>query len=309
MKLSVVIPAYNEAENISFAIRDVQQAISALRDVNDFEIIVVDDHSSDQTYEEVVKSGEARAKCIRLSRRSGSHVAIRAGISHATGDAVLCVSADGQDDPSVLPKMIEKWKSGQHVVWAMRNKREEPWSYKLVALMFYLSLRLLTDKTLNQIDFSNADFFLLDRRIVDAVTSCSERNTSLFGLLAWVGYNHGTVHYDRKQRARGKSKWNFRTRLGLAIDWIVAFSGLPLRLISLLGFVVALLGFLYAGFVVVNAYIGHPPPGWSETVILLLVLSGFQMLISGVIGEYIWKNLDEARRRPLFFVEKESRKP
>lgn len=303
MKLSVVIPAYNEAENIVATINEVRTCIGSCSSVKTCEIIVVDDCSSDKTFD---LASQAGARGLRLSRRSGSHVALRAGFSQSSGDIVLCLSADGQDDPSTINEMIEQWKAGNHVVWALRRKREEPLSYKLMTMAFYGILKLMTDRSLRQINLSDADFFLMDKKVIAALNQCPERNTSLFGLLTWVGFRQTGVQYNRRPRVAGTSKFNFRTRMRLALDWIVAFSGLPLRLISLLGFAVAGIGFLYALVIILNAYTGTPPPGWSETVILILVLGGFQMMISGIIGEYLWRTLDETRRRPLFFIEKQS---
>jgi len=306
VKLSIVIPAFNEAANIAAAIREVQAAISDVPGIADHEIVVVDDCSTDHTFDTVHGLASPRVRCLRLSRQSGSHVAIRAGLDHAEGDAVLCLSADGQDDPGILKAMMQKWEAGDRVVWALRRFREEGISYRLLTGTFYLLLRLLTDKNPQQIDLADADFFLLDRKVVKSITSCPERNTSIFGLISWVGFRQGIIRYDRRPRMGGSSKWSFRSRLRLTVDWIVAFSGLPLRLISLLGLVVAMIGFLYAGVIVVNAYVGKPVAGWSETIILILTMGGLQMLISGIIGEYLWRNLEETRNRPLYFIEKQT---
>ena len=306
MKLSVVIPALNEAQNITLTIEEIQASIAKASLIGDYEIIVVDDHSADKTFEVIQALENSKVKCIRLSRSSGSHIAIRAGINNAQGDAVLCISADGQDDPSVLAEMAKKLKAGSHVIWALRTHREESFSYKCMVGVFYFILKTMSGKSIHQIDLANADFFLLHRKVVDALMNCGETNTSLMGLISWLGFQQDSVVYHRRKRMQGTSRWSFRSRMRLAADWIIAFSGLPLRLISVLGFAVALLGFVYAIVIVINAYIGHPAPGWSETVVLILVLSGFQMIISGVIGEYLWKNLSETRRRPLYFIEKQS---
>ncbi len=309
MKLSVVIPAYNEADNISTAIKEIKASITDISLIQEWEIIVVDDCSSDGTFDIVQALPDSQIHCVRLSRRSGSHIALRAGLSHALGDAVLCMAADCQDDPGVLKEMLKKWQEGSHTIWGIcRQRQEEPLSYRLMALSFYFLLKLLTDKSLHQIDISSANFFLLDKKVVRSLLECHERNTSLFGLISWVGFQQGFVEYNRRLRAQGNSKWSFRTRMRLAMDWIAGFSGLPLRLISLLGLVIALIGFIYAGFIIINAYTGNPPPGWSETIILILVLSGFQMMITGIIGEYLWRNLDETRKRPLYFIEKQTYK-
>ena len=145
---------------------------------------------------------------------------------------------------------------------------------------------------------------LLDCRVVEAVNACPEKNTSLFGLIAWMGFRQGTVEYRRQERRSGSSKWNFRSRAQLALDWIVGFSGLPLRLMTVVGAGVSLVGLIYAIHIVRNLFAGNPPEGWSSTMIVILVIGGLQMAMLGIIGEYLWKNLDESRRRPLFFIEK-----
>lgn len=304
MSLSIIIPAYNESSNIKVIINELLNVLSRTNFSNKYEIIVVDDHSTDNTYHIVESFNDIRTKCIRLSRRGGSHIALRAGISNAKGDAVLCISADGQDDPNILEEMLKKWEDGTHIVWALRKKRKESLLINRSALIFYKTLELLTNTEKSEIDLSRADFYLLDKKVVDAINHCPERNTSLFGLINWLGFKTDYVEFERRKRKSGKSKWNFRTRFRLAKDWIVAFSGLPLKLMSILGALVALIGFLYAIFIVIHAIIGNPIQGWASIMIVILILGGLQMIMFGILGEYLWRNIDESRRRPLYFIEK-----
>lgn len=305
MILSVVIPAHNEVENIPMIIQKVEESIRAVTLIESYEIIICDDHSSDQSFQRVLSLGKENIKAIRLSRRSGSHTAIRAGLSRAVGDAVLCVSADGQDDPNVLHEMINKIKNGKQIVWGVRRNRDEPFFNRKFSELFYRLLSLFVPNE-NNIELSNADFYLLDRKVVNAINSCQERNTSLFGLIAWVGFKQDQVTYERKSRMVGKSKWNFKSKLKLTMDWIIAFSGIPLRLITILGTAIATLGFFYALLVIALGLFGNTAPGWASTVILILVLGGIQLVMLGVIGEYLWRTLDEGRKRPLFFIEEET---
>jgi dolichol-phosphate mannosyltransferase len=226
MKLSVVVPAYNESNNIPFIISKVTENIQATKVVKEYEIIICDDHSSDKTFERVQELNNKNVKSIRLSRRSGSHVALRAGLLNASGDLVLCISADGQDDPIVLSEMIEKIQQGKDIIWGVRNNRQEPILSKYFAVIFYKLLSLFISNE-NNVDLANADFYLLNKKVVKAINSCEERNTSLFGLIAWIGFEQDQVKYDRKKRNSGKSKWNFNSKMKLALDWIMAFSGLP----------------------------------------------------------------------------------
>jgi len=304
-KLSVIIPAYNEKDNIKDTTKEISQIIESVSEIDDFQVIVVDDHSSDNTYEIINQMKDPRIACIRLSRRSGSFTALRAGIAEAKGDVVLCISADGQDDPSSLKDMMDKWRGGANVVWALRRSRDnERLRIRIQAKAFYLLLSWLVRHNSSAIDLSRADFCLLDSRVIDAVNACYERNTSLFGLIAWLGFKQDFVEYDRRERMRGKSKWNFRSSVDLAIDWSTAFSGLPLKLTSIVGFFVLSIGFLCALLIILRALFGGIPiNGWPATMVAILILGGLQMLMLGVFGEYLWRNLDESRKRPLYFIE------
>jgi len=304
MSLSIIIPAYNESLNIKVIINELLNVLSRTDFSNKYEIIVVDDHSTDNTYHIVESFNDTRIKCIRLSRRSGSHIALRAGIANAKGNAVLCISADGQDNPNILEEMLKKWKEGVHIVWALRKERKKTFLFKRSALIFYKTLELLTNTKKSKIDLSRADFHLLDKKVVDAINHCTERNTSLFGLINWLGFKQDYVEYERRKRKYGKSKWSLSTRFLLAKDWIIAFSGLPLKLMTVIGIIVALIGFLYALFIIIYSLMGNPVKGWPSTIVIILVLGGLQMIMLGIVGEYLWRNLDESRKRPLFFIEK-----
>lgn len=303
--LSIVIPAYNEQDNIKITIEEISDIVSTISEIKKFQFVVVDDHSSDNTYDIVSQIKDPRIVCLRLSRQSGSFTALRAGIAEAKGEVILCISADGQDDPSCLRYMVEKWRNGANVVWALRKNRDnEPFHVRIPAQLFYRLLKWLVGHKDTVIDLSRADFCLLDRRIIDAVNVCSEKNTSLFGLIAWLGFSQGFVEYERRERRYGRSKWNFRSRLDFAKDWIVAFSGLPLKLMSIVGFFVASIGFLYALFIIFGAlFVGTPIKGWPSNMVVILVLGGLQMVMLGTVGEYLWRNLDESRKRPLYFIE------
>lgn len=305
MKLSVVIPSYNESENIAGTVSELASCVDGL--VEKYEIIVVDDHSSDDTFERAATTKGVTMLCLRLSRRSGSHVAIRVGLGAATGDVVLCISADGQDDPVIVGSMLERWRDGAQIVWALRrDRKQEPLHIRLLAQVFYKLLRYFNKPENPHLDLSRADFYLLDRRVVEAIVSCGERFTSLFGLIAWMGFRQDAVDYDRRRRRSGNSKWNFRQRLALALDWIVAFSWLPLRISVMLGLAIAAVGGLYAVVVIANAILGQPVEGWTSVMTAVLILSGVQLIMLGAIGEYVGRGLDEARKRPIAFIEKEA---
>jgi len=269
------------------------------------DIIVVDDHSSDGTFKQVQDINDSRVDCLRLSRRSGSHVALRAGLRAVTGDATICIPADGQEDPKFFKQMLAKWAQGAQVVWALAVRRSnEPTLQRLFAHAYY---RMLLGKSIyglsTEIDYSRASFYLLDRVVVEAINSCPERNTSLFGLIAWLGFLQDSVDYQRRDRLAGASKWNFKSRLRLAKDWLLGFSDLPLRLISWLAAGVTAVGLLLGSGLGLSALLGQSPAGWAYVLALALLLGGVQLLVLAVLAEYQWRNLDEARRRPLYFIE------
>lgn len=307
MNISVVVPAYNEKGNIKNTVEELLSVFKSISEIDKFEIIVVDDHSSDNTFEVIKNINDPKIKCLRLSRRCGSHIALRAGVKESIGDVILCVSADGQDDPSCLKKMLDKWRSGNKIIWAFRRNREnEPWYIKKPARLFYKLLDYINRDAANSIDLSRADFCLLDRVVVNALNKCPEKNTSFFGLISWLGFKQDFVEYQRRIRRCGSSKWNLISRIRLALDWLIAFSGLPLKLISITGITVASFGFLYSIYIIINAIKGIPIPGWASIMVVILVIGGIQMIMLGVIGEYLWRNIEESRKRPLYFIEKDT---
>lgn len=309
MRISVVIPTHNEEDNIRMTIEELLSIVKLITAIDEIQIIVIDDHSSDNTFDVVSSMDDLRVSCLRLSRKSGSHTALRAGLMEASGDATLCMSADGQDNPDCLKDMLLKRGVGCKVVWALRKDRDnESFASRLFAQIFYKTLSWVTRNAMSGIDLSRADFYLLDKSVVKAINACKERNTSVFGLITWLGFEQGFVEYKRRKRMSGLSKWSFRSRLRLAKDWIIAFSGLPLKLMTIVGFLVAFVGFSYALFTIINAvFIGKPVQGWSSIMVVILILGGLQMIMFGIAGEYLWRNLDESRKRPIYFIEKSTR--
>jgi dolichol-phosphate mannosyltransferase len=270
----------------------------------DWEWVVVDDHSQDGTFAvvEELSRGDPRVRGVRFARNFGAHTALAAGLHLARGDAVAALAADLQDPPETLPLLVERWRAGAQVVWAARGGREgESLATVGLARLYYWVMRHVVG--IKDIPATGADFFLLDRKVVEAFRNFGEANTSILALITWMGFRQEVVEYTKHARHSGSSGWSFAKKLKLVVDSVTSFSYLPIRLMSYAGFVVAMFGFLYAAYVVIHAMRGSPVEGWSSLMVVVLVLGGFQMLMMGVLGEYLWRALDESRRRPRYIIE------
>jgi polyisoprenyl-phosphate glycosyltransferase len=302
--LSVVTPAYNEAENLPRLYKRVSAALDCLP--LQWEWVVVDDHSSDQTYDVASKiaSTDHRVRAIRLARNCGSHAAIACGLDRASGDGAIVMAADLQDPPEMIPLLVERWRQGAQVVWAVRSRNGvETSASRVLPRLYYFIMRRIVGMT--EMPATGADFLLIDRRVVNALSECHENNASILATIAWLGFRQASVPYTKEPRLRGRTGWSLEKRLKLVVDSVTAYSYVPIRLMSYLGFGTAAAGFLYAGLVIVNALRGMPVEGWSSLMVVALVLSGVQMTMLGVLGEYLWRALDAARGRPRYIVESE----
>lgn len=302
-KLSIIVPAYNEGEGVRVA-HDAIIAFfrSQLQDW-EFELIFVDDGSRDDTfgYLAALAQQSPYTRVIRLAANCGSHMAIRAGLEHARGDLACFLACDLQDPPETISRMLEALVEPVEVVWAVRASREDGLCTRLLASTFYFVARLMVSKNLPP---QGASMFLLGPRALKAVSLYKERNLTLEGLFATMGFPQAHICYERRARQLGSSKWTLGKRLKHFADFFVGYSYLPIRLISLTGMGIAALGFFYAAWVVLNRiFFGQPIEGWSSLMVVVLGMGGMQMVMLGVIGEYIWRTLDEARGRPRYFIE------
>lgn len=304
MLLSVITPAYNETLNLPILYDRLKSVMESLQ--IDWEWWVIDDHSSDQTYNVVseLSKADARIKGIRFSRNYGAHTAITCGLHHAKGDCAVIMAADLQNPPEVVPALIEKWKEeNAHIVWAVR---EGDSGERLGALIFAKTYYALTKNIdgLQNRPKGGMDYCLLDRRVLDAFNQFNERHVSIMSLIAWMGFKQVSIPHHREERLHGKSGWSFSRRLKLAVDTIMAFSYGPIRFISYVGFFTAVLGFLYALITIVNWVAGgQSPEGWATLMVVVLIMGGVQMIMMGVLGEYLWRTLDETRNRPRYTIE------
>lgn len=302
--ISIVIPVYFNAESLqSLSIRLLDIADSQVD--HDFEFIYVDDGSKDDSFSvlcDLAKS-DNRIRVIKLVRNFGSNIAVLSGLTYAEGDCVGFIAADLQDPPEMLPLLIEQWEAGHPVVLAVRKDRQgDPIGTRIFSYIFNFLFKKLVYP-----DFSpqGIGFFVIDRKVVDVIVQSQEKNSHLIGLILWTGFPYTSVSYIRVERASGKSGWTFQKKLKYFLDAFVGFSYLPLRLTSGLGILFAILGGLYAIFLIVNKLINNiNVPGWTALVVITLFLSGIQLIMLGVIGEYLWRNLDASRKRPSFIVDR-----
>jgi len=302
VQVSVVTPAYREAENLPALYQRLRAVLDGLG--VDWEWIIVDDHSLDGTFAVVhdIAARDPRVRGIRLARNSGAHIALSCGLDAARGECAVALAADLQDPPEVVPQLLDEWRNGSHVVWAARAERQgETAVTKGFSRLYYWLMRNLVG--LDSTPAMGADFLLLDRRVLDALREFGESNVSLLALITWMGFRQTSITYTKQARLYGASGWTLKKKLKLLVDSVTAFSYTPIRFMTYLGFVVAMIGFVYAATVIVNAIVGAPVAGWTSLIVIVLILGGIQMLMMGVLGEYLWRALDESRRRPRFIVE------
>jgi dolichol-phosphate mannosyltransferase len=300
--LSVVTPAFNEASNLPelWARLCVSMESAGV----EWEWIVVDDHSTDTTFETILglSATHRRVRGYRFSRNFGSHLALTCGLENAQGRCAAVMAADLQDPPELLPELIDKWRKGAQVVWAVRSERKGEKASKVgSANLFYFIMRRVAG--LKNMAPTGADFFLIDRAVIDALNQFPERNVSLMALITWMGFRQDQVDYAKDARSRGKSGWSLEKKLKLAVDSVTSFTYLPIRAMTYLGICVAVCGFLYAVLVIINTLRHHLVQGWASLMVVVLVLGGAQMLMLGVLGEYLWRAFDESRRRPRYIIE------
>lgn len=306
--LSIVVPCYNEAEVLPETIRQLEGLLEQLagqqRISSESRIFLVDDGSGDATWSLIAGAVEAGRPVVgvKLSRNRGHQIALIAGLEAADGDAVVSIDADLQDDLAAVGLMLAKFVDGADIVYGVRRKREADSLFKRnSARAFYRLMRMLGTETVPD----HADFRLMSRRAVDALSEFREVNLYLRGMIPMLGFPSETVLYDRRERLAGVTKYPLRRMIALAIDAITSFSVLPLRLISGLGILVSLTTTILGIWTLLNALIHPAPvPGWASTVLPIYFLGGIQLVGIGIIGEYVGKLYLEAKSRPRYFIER-----
>jgi glycosyltransferase involved in cell wall biosynthesis len=299
-RISVVVPVYfNGAtlEPLADRLRDISRAADF-----DVEPIFVDDGSEDDSWSQIARISQQwpEARGIRLTRNFGSQMAIVAGLQEATGDAAAVLSADLQEPPELLPKLVAAWRGGATAVLAARTARPEPWATRAAANLYYRTLRRLAFETMPAGGF---DCFLVGRPAIEFLTGSREVHTSLPGLILWAGFPVAVVPYERVARGEGTSRWTLAKKVKYFIDSVISFSYAPLRWMSVGGAVFALVAFAYAALLIaLKIFRNQPIQGWTSLMVAVAFFSGVQLLSLGILGEYLWRTLDAARARKGFLV-------
>ncbi|NTU77813.1 MAG: glycosyltransferase family 2 protein [Chloroflexales bacterium] len=302
LDLSVVIPAYNEEENLPALYTRLVAALSPLG--LRFEILFVNDGSRDHTLPMLrqIAADDPRVIVVDLARNFGHQVAISAGLDHTRGQAVIIMDGDLQDPPEVLPQFIAKWREGYDVVYAIREQRKEGPLKRAAYNLFYRMLKRVANI---DIPLDAGDFCIMDRRVVDLLNGMPERNRFVRGIRSWVGLSQTGLAYERHARHAGKPKYTLTRLIYLALDGLISFSYVPLRLISLAGVTVSLMSILIAIFYTIQKLtVGLSPPGFATLVVAIFFLSGIQLITIGVIGEYVGRIFEEVKARPLYVVRR-----
>jgi len=304
-ELSIVLPVYNEQENVDEVYDRLRAVVE--REASDFEIIFVDDGSGDQSVFKLaeLQKKDQRVIVVELARNFGHQVAITAGLDFARGRGVVVMDADLQDPPEVLPQFIAKWREGYDVVYAIREHRKEGWLKRTSYKVFYRLLRRISNI---EIPLDAGDFCIMDRKIVELLKTMPERSRFVRGIRSWVGFNQIGLPFERHARHAGTPKYTVRRLMLLALDGLISFSYVPLRVITALGLSVSFLSLGLAVFFFVKKLLyGLSPPGYASIIVSIFFLAGIQLVTLGVIGEYVGRIFEEAKRRPMYVLRRVSK--
>ena len=302
-RISIVVPCYNEEETVTIFYNTIIKIIDSLTNYN-FEIVFVNDGSKDRTVE-IVKSlreKDPRVSLVDFSRNFGKESAMLAGFQSAQGDAVIIMDVDLQDPPSLIPEMIEGWESGYDIVYTKRKNRDgEPPVRSFFSDMFYKIINKMSDV---EIINGARDYRIMSRRAVNSLLELKEKNRFSKGLFMWVGYNSKVIEFEHVDRSAGQTKWSFKKLFGYAVEGIISFSDFPLRIASFVGTFISLAAFIFLMYVLVkNIVFQNPVSGWASTISIALFLGGIQLIVLGVIGEYIGRIFNEVKNRPNYIIK------
>ena len=301
-KITILVPAYNEEEALPLLYERVSKIMNDMKDY-EFELLFVNDGSKDNTLNEIKKLREQdkRVSYVDFSRNFGKEIGMIAGLDYATGDCVIIMDADLQDPPELIPQMVELWEQGYDDVYAQRKSRKgETWLKKFTSKMYY---KVLQSQTRVPIQKDTGDFRLLDRRCVNALKKMRETSRCSKSMFSWIGYNKKAILYDRDPRIAGKTKWNYMKLIDLAIDGITAFTTSPLRISTFLSIPTFLALLIYFIYVIVKCCRLHIAiQAFQATILLILFFAGVQIVLIGIMGEYLGRIFNESKQRPLYLV-------
>ena len=301
-KISIIVPAYNEEESLPYLYERLNKLMNEIKDY-EFEVLFINDGSKDKTLQIIkdLRAKDERICYVDFSRNFGKEIAMLAGLDSTTGDAAIFMDADLQDPPELIPELIKYWEQGYDDVYARRKSRKgETWLKKFTSKMYYKVLQSLTRV---EIQKDTGDFRLLDRRCVNALRKLRENGRNSKSMFSWIGYNKKEVLYDRDPRIAGKTKWNYKKLIDLAIDGITSFTTSPLRVSTYLAIPTFLILFIYAIYVIVKAIVTSTfVQAFQAIILLILFFSGIQIMLFGIIGEYLGRIFNETKNRPLYFV-------
>jgi len=302
-KISIIIPCYNEENNI---VPIYDQLTEILIKYSDYEIIFVDDGSTDLTFKNLKALAEkdAKVKFISLSRNFGHQNALKAGFDYSEGDCVISLDSDLQHPPEIINDLINKWKEGFNVVYAVREGKNVPFFKKLTSKLFYKTINSISD---TDVPYDAADFRLLDRKVIDELKQFKENYLFIRGLVSWIGFKQTTIKYKQNKRLTGKSKYTYRKMIKFASSGITSFSTKPLYLSMVIGFIIASIAFLYGLFAIYAVvFTDKAITGWTSVIVSVLFIGGIQLIMIGILGEYLGKLFMENKRRPNYIIKEKN---
>lgn len=302
-KISIIVPVYYNQDNLLPLYADLKEKVLTKLDT-EYELIFVDDGSKDKSYEVMkdLAKVDKNIKLVKLSRNFGEHSALLAGLSQCAGDCAVRKAADLQEPSEVILEMIKKYKEGNKVVLAVRADREEPVTQKVFSNLYAFLMRKLA---LHNMPKGGFDTFLIDRQVIDVVVKMQESNTSLMSQILWAGFETATVPYVRKKREIGKSRWTLSKKIKLVYDSLLSFSYFPVKLITTAGFLSFFIALIWLIVIIYKRMTGIiDVEGYASIIIIMLVGFGVIMLSIGILGEYLWRTFDAARKRPPYIIER-----
>lgn len=305
--LSLIIPVYFNEENLPVTWAAVSETLAGLPEGMEWEVVFVEDGSGDGSYAALLALRDAhpdRVRIVKFTRNFGQVAAILAGFQLARGDCCVVMSADLQDPPELILEMVKRWNGGERkIVLANRENREDGFFARATSRAFYAMMRRYAIPNMPDGGF---DFFLIDRRVMDIINDADEKNSFLQGQVLWTGYSPDLIPYTRRKREIGQSRWSLSKKIKYFIDGFVSYTETPIRMITLVGLCISAVSFAYAALILLlKLFWSISVQGWAPLMIIMLMFGGVQLVMLGVIGEYIWRNSHETRKRPSFVIESE----